>query len=538
MIQLAARGSASFFWKPEACHWALEPGGTGAAAVPVLATPFAIGRAHDCQLVLPHSLELAKVTSRWHCYIMGEGGAALALQDGSLATVPETGRAKPSVSGTLINGRRLEGPTPLKAGDTIRVGPWDFLVEDRRESAVDIQGVLQDLAAQNPQRLEPAGPQAAQGFAHLQDLIERLHGAGGTYQRLMAILQFGLERISAAQVAAILIDSPAGKPPAVRAALLRGRGEAQGLSFSSELVGRLAPDRAYLLDPQITNASRSQAEQKISSGLLVPIRGHSSRLGLLYMDNRDSGRFLGLADLYLANALASLASLQLVMERQAHLSQVAHNMGQFVGPGVAQHIEEETRGGRQVALGGRECEATILFVDMAGFTQFCRDRDPTHITALLNSFYEAVCRSVERLGGQVQEFVGDGAVAVFGADSRFPTGGNHALSAAQAAWDMIERWRQCAVPGGRHLPLRVGLNTGRVVAGNLGFPGRMKHGVIGEAVNLAARMEPMAPPDGIALADSTRRLLGNGCRLEDGGEASIKGFGRLRFWRLLSAPPA
>jgi class 3 adenylate cyclase len=98
---------------------------------------------------------------------------------------------------------------------------------------------------------------------------------------------------------------------------------------------------------------------------------------------------------------------------------------------------------------------------------------------------------------------------------------------------MIERWRQwSAMRWGAAIPLRIGINTGRLVLGNIGFPGRMEYSALGDTVNLASRLEGLARPDSIMIAESTRRMLGDASPCVYEGEAEVRGFGLVKTWRV------
>src|ERR1700689_716130 len=121
MIELIPAGQFSFVPRTGEPGWQLKEGGSGRGSLPLDGEAFTIGRAPDCRLVLPDSEELQRTTSRWHCHFSLRDGRWL-VADGSLSAVPETGGAKPSVTGTFLNDRRIWRPETVKAGDTLRVG--------------------------------------------------------------------------------------------------------------------------------------------------------------------------------------------------------------------------------------------------------------------------------------------------------------------------------------------------------------------------------------------------------------------------------
>lgn len=151
--------------------------------------------------------------------------------------------------------------------------------------------------------------------------------------------------------------------------------------------------------------------------------------------------------------------------------------------------------------GGEEREVTILFSDLRGYSTISEHLSPTEVVALLNDFLGAMNAEIDRHNGCVIEFLGDAILAVFGAPVALPGHPEHAVRCAldmraaltrlNADWDrrgLSKAWR---VHGLDSLAMRVGIHTGQVVAGNLGSSHRMKYAVIGDAVNVAARLEAL-----------------------------------------------
>jgi adenylate cyclase len=534
VLQLIAAGPFSFVQQEDPPRWLLREGDAGKRSLPLREAPFAIGRSADCQLVLPDSEALQRATSRWHCHLLQrEDGWVLA--DGSLKPVPETGQSKPSISGTFLNGSRLWRPEPLKAGDVLAVGPWELRLVDSERQSVDIDRVLRRIGEAAPLALGEGDGASRLGFGSLEELFTKLYRIQDSDECLSTILQFALEKIPAAQVAAILTFAPDGAP-AARLAWHKSVGRLYDFRFSSGLLQSLPADRAFLLKSAIQDVTRSQLEENISSGLLAPLRGRDERLGVLYMDNRNHGGSFQDADLYLANALASVAALQLALERQAYMARVEQNMRQYFGPDVVRLIVDSSRQGKPVSLGVKECEATVFFVDIQDFSAFCRGRSPLEVSELLNPYFEMAAQAIQGQGGHVDKFLGDGVMGVFGAaplDDPRLTRVNHAAAAVAAGRQMLERWRQwSALRWGAAIPLRIGINTGRLVLGNIGFPGRMEYSALGDAVNLASRLEGLARPDSIMISESTYRLLGGETSCVFEGEADVRGFGPVKTWRV------
>jgi adenylate cyclase len=151
-------------------------------------------------------------------------------------------------------------------------------------------------------------------------------------------------------------------------------------------------------------------------------------------------------------------------------------------------------------------EITIMFSDIKSFTTYSSTMTPEEISATLNEYFEAMTDIVFRYGGTVDKFIGDGLMVFYGAPEPQP---DHALRCVEAAIEMQLKCRELKAkwePVGR-LPLRIriGINTGEVVVGDLGSARRMEYTVLGSDVNLAQRLESNAPVEGIMISESTYR---------------------------------
>jgi adenylate cyclase len=178
--------------------------------------------------------------------------------------------------------------------------------------------------------------------------------------------------------------------------------------------------------------------------------------------------------------------------------QIRDAFGTYVDREVAEHILREG-----TSLAGEEVEVTIMFIDIRDFTGFAERHSAPEVVATVNRLWERAVPVIHAHAGHVDKFVGDGLLAVFGAPRRLPDHADHALAAAvEIAGAVEDEFRG-------ELSIGVGLNSGTVVAGNVGGAGRLEFSVIGDAVNVAARVEAATRQtgDAILVSEHTRRLL-------------------------------
>jgi adenylate cyclase len=180
----------------------------------------------------------------------------------------------------------------------------------------------------------------------------------------------------------------------------------------------------------------------------------------------------------------------------AERERIREAFGTYVDKDVAERILQEG-----TDLRGEQVEVTIMFIDVRDFTPFAERTSAEQVLAAINELFEQIVPVIRKHGGHIDKFVGDGLLAVFGAPRRLA---DHADRALAAAVEIAEQ-----VHSGAGLEIGIGLNSGTVVAGNVGGAGRLEFSVIGDAVNVAARVEAATRQtgDAILLTERTRELL-------------------------------
>lgn len=175
----------------------------------------------------------------------------------------------------------------------------------------------------------------------------------------------------------------------------------------------------------------------------------------------------------------------------------------------------------QVASEGVEVDVSILFCDVRGFTAYAERADATEVVATLNALFAEIVPVVEAYGGHVDKFLGDGLMAVFGAPDVRHDHADRAVDAARMIVDAVAL-------GTSGLRVAAGINSGRVVSGPLGGAGRLDYSVIGDAVNVAARVEAATRETGddLLITAATRDLLVRPQPLVSRGLVSLKGKSR------------
>lgn len=169
----------------------------------------------------------------------------------------------------------------------------------------------------------------------------------------------------------------------------------------------------------------------------------------------------------------------------------------LLGKVVSNQIAEELLRGKTVQLGGEIRTVTVLFTDLRNFTTTCEKMQPEEVLHFLNRYLDCMANVVEKHGGVIDKFIGDAIMAIFGAPVSLP---DHARRAVECGREMHaelkllnEKLRQEGRP---EIAMGVGIHTGEVVAGNMGAENRLNYTVIGDTVNVAARLESETKPVG------------------------------------------
>jgi adenylate cyclase len=214
------------------------------------------------------------------------------------------------------------------------------------------------------------------------------------------------------------------------------------------------------------------------------------------------------------------------LERQA--AQAKRALERYVPPEL---IDDALAQGTGLDVSTRRQELTIVFVDMLGFSTLSDTVDVEYVTGFLKDFFGGMSRAILKHKGRVHEFLGDGFLAVFG--DLIPLE-NHADAAFAAAMDMQRamsaisaKWQNSGIlEFQKGLWIRIGINTGMVFVGDLGSDRRLEYTVVGSAVNIASRLQSLAPPGGIMMTARTRALLKNPSPCQGPDCVQLKGIHR------------
>jgi adenylate cyclase len=198
---------------------------------------------------------------------------------------------------------------------------------------------------------------------------------------------------------------------------------------------------------------------------------------------------------------------------------IKDSFGQYVTPEVVDMILNNPD-----MTKGSNIEATVLFVDIRGFTTLSEGKPPEWIVDLLNEYFARVTEVVNKNKGHINKFAGDEAVAVFGAPLPHPQHALNAVKAALGIQEEMEKLNREKRMEDISLEAGVGINSGEMVAGSIGSEEKREYTVIGDSVNVSSRLTSLAKGGQILMSRQTYELIGkNRVMVEPKGEVPVKG---------------
>jgi adenylate cyclase len=529
-----------------------------------------IGRAPSCDLIIA-----AALISRQHAHVRVEGGHVFLRDAGS-------------THGTTFKGARLKTEQEIVPGDTFLVGPVEVTLEqDVKEDEVlsehhqlfeesatifrrldQLEGpFLKPLISAEGKGGTQTAPEAAPSdAARLGAVVERRSGQdrrrgdlgrpsgdrrsgrdrrGGRVLRLLTEISKTLVTVQPIeQVLSRVVELVFEVLPAERAFLLLRDAIDQPLSarvmrhrdgsipshatISRTIVNMVMGDRVAMLakdalyDTRL-DASTSIQRMNIRSFMCAPLWNRNEVIGVLYCDNPRSKKFTS-NDLEVFAALCNYAAVAIEQARlSARLLEETRRrerLQRYHSPGVVNRILQGQEADN--AFVTQERDVSVMFCDIVGFTTMCQHAAPQTIGDMLNEFFGRMGEVIFEHDGTLDKFIGDAILAVFGAPFEQA---DHATRAVAAALAMRrELTRVNADHPERPIRMRIAINSGRALTGDIGSPKRREFTVLGDVVNTAARIESsVAQPDQIVISQHTRSLVGDGFKVSSLGGFTLRG---------------
>jgi len=515
-----------------------------------------LGRLAECDIYLPYS-----EVSRRHCQLRK-------LQTGKWQ-LKDLG----STNGTLVNRNSLEPNEPrvIQNGDVIQIG--NVIIKAKLETPSPQQSSSQGASQshrtkvqtilRNAEELRQRWMEGDQGkdplgteqitHARLHYIVEIAKGLNSA-ESIEAIFSqvetvifqelHNLERL------ALLIDvDGSGKLQLYKAAArhLQSQPEAnserqelgelyQGDWISDSICNKVFSEQMAIKTTNAQSDARFLQKQSIiqkgiGGALAVPLWNDKQVIGVLYADGTMGFDELDPSqdqDLSFFSTIANLvaASVQrwLLTRRLQQQERIRQRLERYHSPAVVQQLihcgEME-----DALLTPMESEVTVLFADIVGFTALSEQLKPEQVAELLNHFFEEMLKPLFAMGGTLDKFIGDCIMAFFGAPEPQSDHADRAVKVAKAMRERLEQLNQQRLLP-QPLELRIAINSGKAVVGDVGSSQRVDYTVLGATVNLASRLEAECQPGDCVITEETFSRLKSQKAFTSIGTSNFKGINR------------
>jgi len=265
---------------------------------------------------------------------------------------------------------------------------------------------------------------------------------------------------------------------------------------------------------------------KVHTSMSVPLWRQEQVIGMIQLESHHSSKAFTKPDLDLLTTICNQMAIVLeqanLMEKVRWEELMRSRLERFHSPEIVDLIISGDSEDEDAMLSPKEKEVTILFVDIVNFTPLSERLSPKEVSQLLNQFFREMNDIIFAYRGTLDKYMGDAIMAIFGAPIVREDDADRAIYAALDMRKALFRMNKTMEPD-RIFDIRTGINSGRVVAGNLGSPKRMDYTVIGDVVNTASRLEKIAQPNQILIGESTYNAVKAPFHIKKVGKKTVKG---------------
>jgi len=452
-----------------------------------------------------------------------------------------------SSNGTFVNGRRVK-ELNLREGDEISLGNSRLVFHEGQRGGSNSPNVTVVASDQSMpaflaqiEHVEEAEFRPAEKLTDIGVLrldYEKLRIAHEFHRQvglerdqkslLDKIINVAFQLLAADNAVLFLVDQRTGAlvPQMVR----NRRKDSEEVILSETVLKRVIETRQAVLTADAIidsrfKSSESIVAQGIRSAMAVPLLTKGDLKGVLFLDTRERTNAFSEKDLKILSGIASQAAIALEnadLARKIETEAVTRaELSRFLSPAVAEMV---VKGQVELLRAGRLAEVSVLFADIRGFTTMAESESPQETVLMLNGFFTAMAQVIFRNEGNLDKFIGDCVMAVWGSPSSHPDDAARALRAAmemQVEIEALNRTRTAA--GQRPISIGVGVNTGQAVVGYMGSSERHEYTAIGDSVNIAARLCGMAKPGEVLATESSVKMAGRGFEATALPAAQVKG---------------
>lgn len=463
---------------------------------------------------------------------------------------------KGSTFGTFVNESRVE-EKELNYGDKIRVGRTVFLFLDEKSDIVPHVSIWSENDSPAVKKFNALREE----IYNLKSLIET-DSVGGSFSKidskmedlrnyyieieksfklssalfeigkvinfifdldllLNMIMDIAIKALGAERGFIMLLNQKNELETKIARNFERGLLKKESMDISQNIAKRALQEGAPIFTTDALSDERfSSLESVVTHGIhsviCVPLkdRNHKS-FGVIYVDSKKPGSLFSQSGVEFLSAFASQASIAIenskLYERILQEERLRGNLARYLPHPLVEKIISEKS---ELYLGGESKEITIMFADIRGFTSISEKLEPSDIVDMLNEFFTLMTEEVFKEGGTLDKYIGDCIMCFFGAP--IPQV-DHAKRAVRVAFRMVQhletlkkQWLDVGKVYSesiKNFSIGIGINSGKAVVGNIGTLKRMDYTAIGDAVNLASRLEEVSDRNQIVISEFTYELV-------------------------------
>ncbi|MCI0415288.1 FHA domain-containing protein [bacterium] len=496
-----------------------------------------IGRASDNDLVINDF-----GVSRHHAKVVVENGQSYIVD-------------LESRNGTRVNNA-LVTRRPLTDGDEISLGKFTIRFTKTTDDQVQIdEGKEESLSSPGTfikpisdiRRIIPESVSVTDVQAHEPAAIRNIQKSNQILQILIAVAKSLLTVQPLDEVLNLVMNLIFDHLPAERGFLMlydehtreltpkvvkyrNQAGDSGKITISRTMTNKVFQDKVSILtsdaqmDPRFDGGA-SIIFHSIRSAMCAPLWNKDDVIGVVFIDSSTRSGSFSTEDLDLLTALANYAAIGI---EQARLNEKIKEelkrrsqLERYHSPAVVNRIISMSS--TDSSIEAQELDVTVLFADIVGFTSMAENMEPHRVSLILNDYFTEMTDIIFSNDGTLDKFIGDAIMAIFGAPIPME---DHALRAVKTALEMKKRLQELNEEKFTTVPIqiRIAINSGRVVAGDIGSPKRIEYTVLGNTVNVASRLESsVARPDQIVVGENTQAMIADLVETASLGPFNLKG---------------
>jgi len=456
-----------------------------------------------------------------------------------------------STNGTYVNGKKIKEYI-LKPDDNITIGRsiLKFIPVDSKKSITDVKDQkisvmipLSDKLILKKQKKE-TDREEMKLMSSLTNLGKLLIASTSLESSFEEVGKLVFNILSPKRVFIFSYDSTQDQLFLMYSQSKDGDPNKKKINISKTIAMKAIREKVAILSSNAMDDSRFDGAKSIimlgiTSAISIPIWTKNTIYGLIYADTTVINHLFTKKDLEILSIIANFTGLSVEsiksLQRLNIEKKIRARLERYHSPAIVSKIMELQENSTDDELTGyKESEATVLFMDIVGFTSKVEYMKPLETGVFLNNFFTEMTDIVFKFNGTLDKYIGDSIMAVFGVPFGIK---NHAELSILVALEMQEKVREMnnELPDQEKLSIRIGINSGKLIAGDFGSPKRYDYTVIGNTVNIASRIESsVAVPGEIAVSYKTKKLTKSLFVFEEIGGKMLHGISKpVKIFRVI-----